>query len=299
MNKVTKTYTIVQFRKDYQNDSDCLDKIFKIRFGDLSICPVCNKESSFKRVIDRQCYQCSKCANQIYPCAGTPFEKTRTSLLTWFYVIYLFTASKNGISAYEVQRQIGGSYKTAWRMLKQIRILLTDQDDNKFSGIIELDETFVGGKNKNRHKDKKVKNSQGRSFKDKTPILGMVDRIMKQVKCFVIPDTKRETIQPFIKQYIYKGSTLMTDEWTAYRGLNREYDHQFVDHSKGIYSIDDVTSNRVENLWSVLKRTLKGSYIQVSKHYLQLYANEVVFRQNNRNSKEPIFDCLLNCLQSF
>lgn len=297
MCKCTKKYTITQFRKDYPDDSACLDKIFQLRYSELKVCPKCSKETTFRRVPTRQCYQCTKCYYQIYPCAGTPLEGTKTSLLVWFYVIYLFTASKNGISAYEVQRQIGGSYKTSWRMLKQIRILTTDNDESMFSGIIEIDETFVGGKNKNRHKDKKVKKSQGRSFKDKTPILGFVDRASNRVKTFVIDNTQRSTIQPIIKQYIQKGSTLMTDEWTAYRGLNSDYDHNYVDHSKGIYSVDDITSNRVENLWSVLKRTINGSYIHVSAKYLQLYANEVAFRQNYRNSEIPIFDCLLNHLR--
>lgn len=286
-------YTIRQFQMDFPDDDACLDKMMELRFN---YCPCCSG-TEFKRLIDRKCYQCLECYNQFYPCAGTPLQKTTTPLTLWFYVMFLFTTSKNGISAYEVQRQIGVTYKTAWRMLKQIRILLSlGITFEKLSGVIEMDESFVGGKNKNRHKEKKVKNSQGRSFKDKTPILGMFERVSKQVKCFVIPDTKRKTIQPIISQFVHKGSTIMTDEWCAYQGLGKHYDHQYVDHSKRIYSVGNVTSNRVENLWSVLKRTFNGSYIHVSRKYLQLYANEVTFRQNYRNSKDSVFSCLLGNL---
>lgn len=294
MCKSTTNYSITQFRKDYPDDSACLDKIFELRYSEPKVCPKCSKETTFKRVTTRQCYQCTKCSHQIYPCAGTPFEKSRTPLLIWFYTMFLFTASKNGISAYEVQRQTGVTYKTAWRMLRQIRILLADTSETKFSGIIEIDETFVGGKNINRHRDKKVKHSQGRSFKDKTPVLGILDRENKTVKCFVIPDTKRATIQPIIRQYIEEGSTLMTDEWSAYQGLNTDYDHNYVDHSKGIYAIGDNSSNGIENFWSVFKRTIKGSYIHVSRKYMQSYANESAFRYNYRNKNESIFSCLLN-----
>nr|WP_294858682.1 IS1595 family transposase [uncultured Fluviicola sp.] len=297
MSKSTKNYTIQQFSQDYPDDNTCLDKIFTIRFGQLSHCPKCSEASRFVRLKNRKCYQCSECLHQIYPCAGTVFEKTTTPLTTWFYVIYLFTVSKNGVSAYEVQRLTGVTYKTAWRMLKQVRILIsTGFNMTKMNGTIELDETFVGGKNINRHKDKKVAKSQGRSFKDKTPVLGMLDRDTKQVRCFVVPDTKANTIQPIIRQFIEKGSVLMTDEWIAYKGLNADYDHNFVDHSKKIYSVGDVSSNGIENFWSVFKRTIKGSYIHVSKKYLQSYANETSFKFNNKNSDVPIFYLVLDLL---
>lgn len=288
-------YTIRDFTLDFPNDDACLDKIMKLRYKS---CPCCN-HTEFKRVKDRKCYQCLSCYQQVYPCAGTPLNKTTTPLTLWFYVMYLFSVSKNGISGYEVQRQIGVTYKTAWRMLKQIRILISGGISlEKFNGTIELDETYVGGKNRNRHRDKKVKYSQGRSFKDKTPVFGMLDRIHKKVLCFVIPDTKRATIQPIIRQFIEKNSTLMTDEWTAYQGLNSDYDHNYVDHSKGIYSVDDNSSNGIENFWSVFKRTIKGSYINVSRKYLQLYANESAFRFNFKDSKTPIFYHVLENLSS-
>ncbi|MES2589874.1 MAG: IS1595 family transposase [Bacteroidota bacterium] len=291
-------YTIQQFRLDFRDDSSCLERIFTIRYGKLTTCPDCEQETTFKRVSTRQCYQCSKCYHQIYPCAGTIFEKTRTPLTYWFYVIYLFTASKNGISAYEVQRQIGVTYKTAWRMLRQIRVLTANDSIDLFTGTTEMDETFVGGKNINRHKDKKVPKCQGRSFADKTPVLGIYERETKRVRNFVIDDTSKAQIQPLILQHVEQGTPIMTDEWVAYQGLGEVYEHKFVNHRIKEYVNEDCTTNRIENFWSVFKRTLKGSYIQVSKKYLQLYTDEVVFRFNNRESDKPIFDCFLNLLAS-
>jgi transposase-like protein len=210
----------------------------------------------------------------------------------------LFTASKNGVSAKEIERQLGVTYKCAWRMLKHIRILMGTQVLESFSNSqnpeYELDESFFGGLNKNRHADKKVKNSQGRSFKDKTPVFGMFERKSKQVKAFVVPDTKGKTLKPIIYSQIEVGANVYTDEWIAYRGIDKYYNHQFVDHSKGQYADGDNSTNRIENVWSCFKRTIKGSYIKVSRKYLQLYVDESVFRFNNRN--KPIFYELVNLL---
>lgn len=290
-------YTIQQFRKEFSTEEDCLQKVFNLKYGNLKICPSCDKETSFRRVTTRKCYQCTKCYHQFYPCKNTIFENSKTPLTYWFYAMFLFTVSKNGISAYELQRQLGVTYKTAWRILKQIRILLSENDTVVFTNesIVELDETFVGGKNKNRHKDKKVEKAQGRSFKDKVPVLGMLERSGK-VKCFVIPDTSSKTIHPYIFKNIPFGTTIMTDEWTAYNNLNKFYEHNKCDHSKKIYVDGNAHTNGMENFWSNVKRTLNGSYIHVSKKYLQLYINECSFRFNNRKSKIPIFYNLMDCL---
>jgi len=214
----------------------------------------------------------------------------------WFYAMFLFTASKNGISACELQRQLEVTYKTAWRMLKHIRILLSYDTQDLFTtdSIIECDETFVGGKNKNRHRDKKVAQSQGRSFKDKVPVLGMLER-GGQVKAIVVPNTSSKSIKPHIYNNIPVGATIMSDEWYAYRGLTRNYNHTIVDHSKKCYVDGETSTNGIENFWSVLKRTFNGSYIHISKKYLQLYVDECVFRFNHKKDKD-IFNSLLNCL---
>lgn len=289
-------YTIKQFRLDFPDENACLDKVFSLTYPKLEACPKCGESSKFRRVPTRRCYQCPKCYHQLYPCAHTIFDKSRTPLSYWFYAMFLFTASKNGISACELQRQLGVTYKTAWRMLKHIRILLANDDHDLFTtdSIIECDETFVGGKNKNRHKDKKFKYSQGRSFKDKVPVLGMLER-GGQVKAVVLSDTSSKSIKPHLYNNIPVGTKVMSDEWSAYTGIGRYYDHTIVDHSKKVYVNGDTTTNGIENFWSVLKRTFNGSYIHISKKYMQLYVDECVFRFNHRKD-DAIFLSLLNCL---
>lgn len=289
---MTKTYTINNFKTDYPTDEACLNKIFMLRTESLKRCPKCGKEVTFQKVKDRRCYYCPKCYYQYYPTKGTIFEKTTTPLTYWFYSIFLFTTSKNGLSACELQRQIGVTYKTAFRMLHQIRTLLSD-DSELFNGIIELDESYIGGKNKNRHKDKRVKNSQGRSYKDKIPIFGILQR-GGNVSAYVVSDVKSLTLTPIIVNKVAFGSKIMTDEWNSYSSLrNLNYSHEVVYHSRGEYVKNNCYTNGLENFWSVVKRTINGSYIHVSKKYMQNYMNEVSFRYNNRSNKN-IFKTLLN-----
>lgn len=193
MCKDNKKYTIKQFREEYPDEKACLDKVFKLIYADLKTCPKCNCVVSYRRISTRRSYQCPKCYNQLYPTKGTIFEKSTTPLTYWFYAMFLFTISKNGLSAMELMRQIGVTYKTAWRMLRQIRTLIK-ADNSLMEDIVSADECFIGGKNKNRHWDKKVKNSQGRSFKDKTPVMGMLSN--GKVRAFVVKDTKSESLHP-------------------------------------------------------------------------------------------------------
>lgn len=287
-----KNYTITQFRKDYSTDNQCLDKIFSLKYEDLKICPKCQQETIFRRVLTRTCYQCVKCYHQIHPLKNTIFEKTTTPLNLWFYAMYLFSQSKNGVSAKEIERQLGTTYKTAFRMLHQIRSLL-ETDIELLDGIFELDETYIGGKNKNRHKNKKYKNCQGRSTIDKEAVFGLLNRGGKVV-AYKVPDVSKDTLTPIIEATIQKGSTVNTDEWKSYNGLSKlDYDHKKVYHNIGQYADGDTTTNRVENYWSNVKRTLKGSYITVSPKYLQNYINEVSFKYNNRTNKQ-MFNTLLD-----
>ncbi len=165
--------------------------------------------------------------------------------------------------------------------------------DRMFSGIVEVDETFVGGKNINRHTNKKVENSQGRSFKDKTPVFGIYHHNSRTVKGFVISDTKGATLKPLVYKNVTEGSTIYSDEWGAYHGLDENYSHNMVFHNRKQYTNGDCTTNRIENFWSIFKRTIRGSYIQVSPKYLQAYVNEVSFKFNNRNNSQ-IFNELMN-----
>ena len=181
-------FTIRDFQKLYPNEETCLDKIFTWRYGKLEACPKCQCVASFRRITTRRCYQCTECYEQFYPTAGTVFEKTRTSLLDWFYIIHLFVATRNGVSAKEIERQLGVTYKTAWRMGHQIRKLIADGfSQEHLEGVIECDESYVGGKNANRHKDKKVKHAAG-CHPDKTIVFGAVQRGGGVIKLAVIDD---------------------------------------------------------------------------------------------------------------
>ncbi|HLP50981.1 MAG TPA: IS1595 family transposase [Chitinophagales bacterium] len=283
-------YTINIFKKEYSTEAACLDRILKLKYPDLKTCPKCNREATFTRIKTRPCYHCDKCYYQIYPTVGTIFEKSTTPLTSWFFAMYLFTASKNGLSAKELERHLGVTYKCAFRMLHKIRSIL-ENDKDLLSGVVELDETFVGGKNINRHYDKKIQGCQGRSHKDKTPVFGMLER-GGNVVAKVVKDTKIQSIIPIAKRTIEEGSIVCTDEYSAYDSSRPDYIHERVNHNIGQYANGDVTTNRIENFWSNVKRTLKGSYITVSPKYLQNYVNECTFKYNNKGNKN-LFNELL------
>lgn len=274
-------YTIKEFREQFPDDDACLEHIFRLSHASKP-CPKCTSVGTYSRIKDRKGYQCSKCSHQIHPMKGTIYEKSRTPLLYWFEAMFLFIKSKNGLSAKELQRVLGVTYKTAYRILMHIRKSM-QQDTDQLEGTIEVDETFVGGKNINRHFDKKVKHSRGRAFKDKTPVFGAFQRGGK-VKAYVIPDSSAASIKPMVMGNVKKGSCLMSDEWSAYKGLNQWYIHDVVYHNKKQYVNGVTTTNRIENFWSVLKRTIRGSYIQVSRKWLQKYVDECVYRFNNREN---------------
>ena len=175
-------YTISQFNKDFPDDNACLERIFKQRFGDLKYCPKCGIETSFYKILARKCYSCKHCGNHIYPLAGTIFHKSPTPLKLWFYTIFLFSASKNGVSAKELQCQLRVTYKTAWRMAKQISELLERTDTDGLDGTIEMDETFIGGRT-----------SLDKKYNNKTPVVGVVERKDK-LTVKVTQDTSATTL---------------------------------------------------------------------------------------------------------
>lgn len=284
-------YTIVNFTKDYPNEDACLDKIFSLRYEGCA-CPKCEQVGTYKRTKGRRSYQCAKCGNQLYPTKGTIFEKTTTPLTYWFYAIFLYSTSKNGVSAKELERAMNICYKTALRMSHQIKLLMSDGGSDLLTGTIECDETFVGGKNKNRHKDKKVEKCQGRSFKDKVPVLGILER-KGRVRCFVVDNTKKESIQPLVVSNVEKNSRVYTDEWSGYAGLSSRYVHAIVDHGRGQYVDGNIYTNTLEGFWAHVKRTINGSYVHVSKKHLQKYVDQIAFIYMHRLYKGNLFNEIL------
>jgi len=275
-------FTINEFNKQYPNDDACLDEIFQSRFGHIKECPKCKKNTKFNRVIKRKCYCCQFCGYQLHPVANTIFHKSDTPLTKWFYALYLFSVSKNGVSAMELQRHLGVTYKTAWRMAKQIRLLF-ENNQGMLKGIVEIDETYFGGKD----------NHQGFRKDSKTPIVGMVER-KGDIFTKVTTDTKTKTVMPLIRNHVKLGAYLMTDHARMYDTLHKQgYMHSSVNHMRKEYARGITHTNTIEGFWGQLKRSISGTYHMVSPKYLQSYVDEFSFRYNSRFSSEPLFSLLL------
>lgn len=286
-------YTINQFRKDYPNDDVCLDVIFKARYAKIPCCPQCQQQTEFKRITGRRCYQCSDkdCQYQLYPTAGTVFEKTKTSLVDWFYVIYLMTSTRNGVSAKEIERQLGVTYKCAWRMGHQIRLLM-NSGNSLLSGVIEADECYIGGDRKN--KSKRIREaSKIKGYMEKTPLLTLLERDGNIINK-VLPVSTGETIRPAILDNVIEGSQLITDGFKAYMTLEKTYKHEVINHAADEWGKGILHTNTVEGFFSHLKRTIRGTHIAVSPKYLERYANECAFRYVNRKQGQLMFNTILS-----
>lgn len=262
------------------------------RWNGIPKCPHCKVQSKkhyeikqkgiFKGV--RKCFSCRK---EFTVRIGTAFEHSQIPLRKWFMCIYMFSSHRKGLSSYQVARDLGITQKSAWFMLGRLRHsnnlkeeLFGEQIDGKSMVMVKCDETFVGGKNKNRHRDKKVKNSQGRSYIDKTPVFGLMYR--GKVYTEVIPNTQRPTIEPIIKRLVGKGAIIVSDEWSAYEDLEKDYIHIILNHEGKQYGYAGFHGNDIEGFWSILKRGIIGVYHSVSRKHLHLYCNEFEFRYNTR-----------------
>lgn len=276
-----------QFIRKFKNDEACLDHIFSIRFPKGAYCETCKTTSKFYKIKSRPVYQCA-CGYQISPLAGTIFEKTTTPLQYWFYAIFVMTMTRSGVSAKQLQRELGVTYKTAWRMMKQIRMLMANVDTNLLDGVVEVDETFVGGKGKNRATKSNF------SLIPKEVVMGIVQRNGKAYFKH-IPNTGKWTLLQQIKEHVDPTAHVMTDEYPAYVSLSKfGFAHDSVKHSVSEYvTAGLVHTNTVEGFWSILKRGVYGVYRVVSKKYLQTYVDEYAWRYNNRNYQGRMFDMLL------
>jgi len=269
------TFTIARFFKAYPNDDACLDAIFKKRFGTEITCIGCgDMHAKFYKVRKRKCYACSSCGHQIHPLAGTIFHKSSTSLQSWFFAMYLFSTSKNGVAAKELERQLGVTYKMAWRMAHQIRLLF--KQDGKLGGadkVVETDETYYGGKHR-----------RWQRYDDKTPIIGSIERgVSARMK--VIDTASRTRAEQYVKDTIELDSVFYTDESRLYLWMKKQgIVHDSVNHSMRQYANGSVHTNTIESFWGRLKRSLSGTHHSVSRKHLQHYVDEFVFRYNLRGT---------------
>lgn len=265
-------YTVDDFKKDFPDDDACLEAVFQERYGHVDTCPGCGViGTKFHRIKGRKTYSCQWCGYQLSPLAQTIFHKSSTSLWKWFYAMYLFSVSKNGVAAKELERHLGVTYKTAHRMARQIRSLMYD-GDLKLGGNVEADETYIGGVARLNKK-----------FKNKTPILGVVER-GGNVKAIAVTGANASTALPFLRSSVEENSAIITDDSRIYNRLKREYPHERVNHSAKEYVRGIIHTNTIEGFWGQLKRSIDGTYHVVSRKYLQLYVNEFVFRYNLRGA---------------
>jgi len=289
-----KRLTIDEFKDRYPNEDACLDKLFAIRYANI-VCPKCVSDKPFKRVKSKKSYQCPCCAYQIFPMAGTIFEKSTTPLTYWFLAIYLQTTTRNGVAAKELERILNVCYKTALRMAHQIKILAGKSKVDKISGgICEIDESYFGMKVVNMTKQQRAKllDENGNLMDNKTGIMGFISRD-GQVKTEVMHPGK--TFKERVRDNVEKDTTLVTDAHAGYTGLDLEFfKHETVNHILGEYKRDEWHTNTIEGFWSQLKRTIKGTHIHCDAKYLQLYADEVAFRYMNRHKQEDMFEILLS-----
>jgi transposase-like protein len=279
----------MEFMREFPDDDACLEWLWRTRYsadGTHAACPKCEAETAFRRYEtrqQRQSWTCTLCGLHIHPTAGTIFHKSSTSLHLWFYAIYLMTSTRCGISAKQLEREIGVTYKTAWRMMNLIRTKLMAQDDTRLSGTIEADETYVGGRPRYRKPIEKQRRT-GRGTK-KAPVFAMVQR-RGHVVALHVPNVKRSTLLPHLVERVLPKSTVYTDELPVYTGiLKSRYDHKRIHHSQRIYVAGDVHTNTVEGFFSLVKRGIGGVYHSVSTKHLQSYLSEYAWRYNHRNGE--------------
>jgi transposase-like protein len=279
--------TIAKFNRDFPDDDACLEYLFNKFYGKHYECPRCHKRS-FHRVKNYKRYACAWCGYHIHVLAGTIFHKSPTPLRTWFFAFFLMTTSKNGVAAKEIQRQTGVTYKTAWRMMRQIRKLMDSVEPTKLGGdgeTVEVDETYIGGKHKGK---------RGRGAKGKSIVFGIVER-KGEVKAEVVKNVKTKTLLPLIQKNVDKETQIVSDELQSYDKLETYgFKHDVVKHAIKEYVRGNIHTNTIDGFWSQLKRSIDETYHSVSHKHLPLYVDEFAWRYSHRSSEIPLFELLLS-----
>jgi transposase len=282
---MAKSLTFNQFLEMYPDDDACLAHLFENRYGKEPVCPKCGQVGTFHKLKKLPAYTCN-CGHHVHPMAGTPFERSRTPLRTWFHIMFLFCASRNGVSAKEIQRITGVTYKTAWRMGHEIRKYMGWVDGDVAVGgpgrsAVEIDKTFIGGRDK-------------RGAEDKTVVLGMVER-EGDTLTRIIPDRTSKQIFPHVQEWVRPGARVMTDKAHAFMDIfwGSEYRHAAVNHQAKEYVRGDVHTNTIEAFWANLKRGINGTYVWVSPKHLQKYLWEFEYRHNLRREPWLMFQLLM------
>lgn len=283
--------SIIDLLKAFPDEQTCINHLTSLRWNDNVVSPF--DATSKVYICKGNKYRCKNTGKYFNVKTNTIFDNTKLPLQKWFLAIYLVTSHKKGISSLQLGRDIGITQKSAWFMLQRIRECFGIENNNELDNEVEADETYVGGRNKNRHSNKKIKHSQGRSSKDKSPIIGMVERSGK-LNAYLVENVGSEILTTEIIQKVKGSAKLYTDEWLGYKGVSKIYDHSIVKHNQNEYVNGRIHTNTIEGFWSLLKRGIIGIYHFTSKKHLQRYVDEFVFRYNLRESSELIrFNLLL------
>jgi transposase-like protein len=288
-------YSLMEFMKLYPDDAACLDRLWRKRFapdGHHAGCPKCERTRKFHRTTTRAAYSCDSCGHHIYPMKGTIFEKSTTSLQLWFYAAYLMTSTRCGISAKQLEREIGVHYETAHRMMKKIRTELMKDNGEQLQGDVEIDETSWGGKPRRRHgetrfsPDAHERRAAAAAFRDAKPtILGMVER-GGRIRFRVIASRYGATLSSAVVANVNPASMIFTDDWGSYKPLRRHYiDHKIINHSAGFYVEGSTHTNTIEGAFGNIKTGMRGAYKKVSPEYLQSYLDEYAWRHNAQRER--------------
>lgn len=283
--------TVRQFFVRFPDDDKCIEHVMAVRYGLRHVCAACGVESTFHKLSERRAYSCAHCGDHVYPCAGTVFEDSRTSLQMWFYAIFLFVTTRHGVSGKELQRTLGVTYKTAWRMGGKIRELMQGVEGfPTLRGHIELDEAVVGG-----HRPGKT----GRGAAGKTIVFAMKQR-GGPIATEIIPDVRRETLREIVDERIAPGSIVSSDELQSYDLLKGDgYIHGRVKHGVKRWAVTDKERgirhhvNHVESFWRLFKYSIRSTHIHISPKYMDRYLAEFTFRSNHRQMQNAMFDLLI------
>jgi transposase-like protein len=291
----------MEFMREFPDDDSCLRWLWRNRYsedGEHAYCPRCEQARLFKRYATKQARQswtCTGCGLHLQPTAGTIFHKSSTSLQLWFYAMYIMASTRCGVSAKQLERELGVTYKTAWRMFNLIRNQLMVQDESKLSGKVEADETYVGGKLREGERKRlraKGLETRGPASKPRVSVFAAVER-GGEVRARVIPNSRAHVLAQNVRQHVQPDSILYTDDFRGYDAIGREYTHKRINHSERVYVDGDIHTQTIEGFFSTFKNGVRGVYHSVSRKWLQGYLNEYAWRYNRRGNGRAMFLDLL------
>jgi transposase-like protein len=278
----------MEFEREFPNDAACLEHLFRQKYSNGVLCPTEGRTTKYYREKKRPSYSCEYCGRRIHPMAGTIFQDSATSLKLWFYAIYLMTSTRCGISAKQLERELGVTYKTAWRMFNKIRSLMTQTDTEPMGGTVEVDETYIGGRRRYGSRQEAARNWS----QDKQVVAGHAQRGGK-VRAIHLPKGTAGSLVPLVRRYILPASVVYTDELPAYTTLGKAgYQHKRVHHAAKVFVQGDVHTNTIDGFWALLKNGISGVYHGVSAKWLQSYLDEYTWRYNSRGRE--MFRALLS-----